>query len=214
MDWVRPVCHELGNLLAGVQLSGHFLGDSLPAADRRQMARDVQLLSAQAGAWVALIRPLQMHKLLLSRVAPADLLAALRRRVEELQACPEQLKALQGKRLPDIRIDGDAVHQLLTLWVTGALAEGGAGVRLKIEAREQARHLVLLLTDTGKPFVPAGASPAVRGRELALQVGDHLLRVGGGRLEVMSRPRGNRVELYLPRASRRVPRAGSGGRGR
>lgn len=209
MDWVRPVCHELGNLLAGVQLAGHFLGGSLAARDRRRLAHQVQLLSAQAGAWVALIHPLEMQKLPLSRVAPAELLAALRRRVDELLWSPEQLKAPVGKRLPDVRIDIDAVHQLLTLLVTGALAEGGLELRIRLEAREQARHLVLALTDSGPSFVaPRTARPAKRGRELALQVGDEILRAGGGRLEIVPRRRGNRVELYLPRASRRARSAG------
>lgn len=209
MDWVRPVCHELGNLLAGIQLSGHFLGDPLPVKDRRQIAHEVQLLSAQAGAWVSLIRPLRMQKLLLGRVAPSEMLAALRRRVDELLYRPEQLKALKGNRLSDVRIDVDTVHQLLTLLVGGALANGGAEIRIKLEAREQARHLVLILSDSGPPLAPFGPGPAPRGRELALQVGDVVLRAGGGRLEIVPRARGTRIELYLPRVSRRMPRGGA-----
>ncbi|MBW2241738.1 MAG: HAMP domain-containing histidine kinase [Deltaproteobacteria bacterium] len=212
MDWVRPVCHELGNLLAGIQLSGHFLGDPLADRDRHQIAHEVQLLSAQAGAWVSLIRPLRMQKLLLGRVAPSELLAALRRRVDELLFRPEQLKALKGHRLSDVRVDVDAVHQLLTLLVGSALANGGAEIRMKLEAREQARHLVLIFSDSGPPLAPLGPTPAPRGRELALQVGNVVLRAAGGRLEVLPRKRGNRVELYLPRVSRRLPRGGAAAR--
>lgn len=203
MNLSRPVCHELGNLLAGVQLSGHFLAGPLEDRDRRQLAHEIQLLCAQAGAWVALLRPLGKRKLALGRVEPSELLAALRRHVDELLWRPEQLKAIQGKRLPDVQVDVDAVHQLLTLLVTCALAEGGPELRIRLEAREHARHLVLVLTDSGSSLVPAAAQTAVRGRELVLQVGDKILRAGGGRLEIVPRKKGNRVALYLPRAPRR-----------
>ncbi len=210
MDWVRPVCHELGNLLAGVQLSGHFLGGELSDRDRRQVARDVQLLSAQAGAWVALIRPLQLRKPPLSRVAPAEILAALRRSVDELLWKPDQLKVSKGTRQSDVRVDSDAVHHLLALLVSAALADGGATSQLRLGTRQQSRHLVLALTDTGPVLPKPTAVPAARGRELALQVGDAILRAGGGRLALVSRRVGNRIELYLPWAPRRARAARRG----
>lgn len=204
-DWTGPLCHELGNLLAGIRLSAHFLGGRATAADRRKLGRDVELLTAQAGAWVALIRPLRIQRPSQSRVAPAELLAALERSVVELLDEPDQLRMPKGRGLPDLRIDSDAVHHLLVLLVAGAISESD-GHRIRILLGEERRHVVLTVADgTGQlPARPEG--PSLRGRELARMVGDAVLQSAGGRLVIGAAARGNRVELWLPKATRSTGR--------
>lgn len=48
-ELVRPLCHEVGNLLAAIRLSGHVLGTDLAPGDRTGTAHDVENLAAQAG---------------------------------------------------------------------------------------------------------------------------------------------------------------------
>ena len=200
-DWVGPLCHELGNLLAGIRLTTHFLGGRVSEGERRKLARETELLTAQAGAWVALIRPLRAQRPTQSRLAPAELLGALERSVTELLESPDQLRIPKGRGLPDVRIDSDAVHHLLVLLVAGAISESD-GRRVRIMLREESRHVVMTVADATRriPVGPDGPSP--RGRELARLVGDELLRIAGGRLVVAATSRGNRLELWLPRAPR------------
>ncbi len=200
-DWIRPVAHELGNLLAGVRLTAHFLGDEPRQDRRRRWTGDIELLTTQAGAWVALLRPLQGGELHVGACASDELLAAARLSVFELLPTPEALRLPRTRTLPPLRADVDAVHQLLVLILTGALAEGDEP-HLRIELREEGRFGVISVLDDAPPIPEIGIASSPRGRELVLGVGDSLLRAFGGRLEHAVRRKGNRVELWLRRAPR------------
>jgi len=199
---VRAVAHELGNLLAGIRLTGHFLGEDVTSAERKRWSGDIEFLSAQAGAWAALIAPLSEGKTSRTRTAPAELLAAVHWSVVELEG-GGRLRVPTGRGAPPVQIDKAAMHQLLVLLTTSALADGtGGSVRLALSARP--RHVVLSVLDEAAPLEPEGAA-ARRGRELMREVGDALLRPNGGRLEYTPRREGNRFDLWLPKAPRAKP---------
>ncbi len=201
--WIRPVTHEIGNLLAGIRLTTHFLAE--PPEETKEGVpgpADVERLATEAGAWVALIRPLREGTLTRRSVAASELLAAARRSVQDMASAPRRIRIAHGRGAPDLYIDPDAVHQLLILLLCGALSAERA--RARVEVREERSAVVISVIDSGLAIPERPSGPSPRGRELALCVADAVLRAGGGRIVRPPHRRGNRVELWLPRAPRRA----------
>lgn len=197
------MAHELGNLLAGIRLTGHFLGEEVSAAERTRWSGDIEFLSAQAGAWALLVAPLAEGRSAPARVAASDLLEAVQWSVADLTGAA-RLTVPKGRGTAPLRIEQRVVHQLVLLLATSALAETPeASVRLTLSARP--RHVVLSLLDDVAPIELPSSEPAHGGRELMVEVGDALLRQVGGRLEMGTRRAGNRFDLWLPKAP--APRA-------
>jgi C4-dicarboxylate-specific signal transduction histidine kinase len=202
---VRAIVHEAGNLLAAVRLSGHFLGGELAGDERIGMSRDIELLAGQAGALLAQIRPLLTASTERVRVPTAALLEGIGGVVDGGVA-EGRLKVARGRGLADVRVDADAVHQLLVVLVSAALAEGPAESRVQVKAREEGRRVVLSVTDDGTRLeMPSRKGGTSRGRELTLAVADAVLRANGGRLALAKRRRGNQVELWLPAVTAKAP---------
>lgn len=209
---VRAIVHEAGNLLAAVRLSGHFLGRELAPGERIGMSRDIELLAGQAGALLAQIRPLLTTSTERVRVPTAALLEGIGGVVDGGVA-EGRLKIARGRGLPDVRVDADAVHQLLVLLVSAALAESPPEGRVQVKARAEGRRVILSVTDDGTRLeMPPRKVAASRGRELTLAVADVVLRGNGGRIVLAERRRGNQVELALPAvAAKASSKAGSTG---
>lgn len=209
---VRPLCHEVGNLLAGIRLSAHLLREGLDGEEGGRTARGVELLAAQAGGLLAQIRPLvASDPESRVRVTTASLLASVRRAVEGELPEDVRLRVGAGRGLPDVRVDTEALHHLLVTLLLGAAEARPAG-RLRLEAAAQGRRVVLSVSDDGPPVVLREAAPeSARGRALAVRVAAAVVKASGGsvRLACGAR-RGNRVELHLPAAA--APRRGAGSR--
>lgn len=210
---VRAIVHEAGNLLAAVRLSGHFLGRDLSARDRHSMSRDVELLASQAGALLAQIRPLLVGSSdRRGHVPVASLLQGIGGVVEGGVA-EGRLQVASGRGLPDVLVDADAVHQLLVLLVSSALAETMPSGRVRVTARLEGRRVLLAVADGGPHLERPGSRQTGRGRSLFIAVADAVLRESGGRLRLAPRRRGNQLELLLPttpasRARKRKPARG------
>ncbi|MDX1648910.1 MAG: hypothetical protein R3263_03565 [Myxococcota bacterium] len=204
---LRPLCHEIGNLLAAIRLSGHLLRDGGTRDERVRTAREVEQLAAQAGALLAQIRPL-FEGVAESRirVTTESLLAAASRAVEE--GVPEgvRLRIGTGRDLPDVRVDSEALHNLLVTLLLGALEAVPSGGRVRLEAgtATEGRRVVLTLQDDAAPLELDGRRAEMgRGRELTVRLAAAVIKASGGRVRVASGARrGNRIELWLPVAGR------------
>jgi len=200
----RAIVHEAGNLLAAVRLSGHFLGRDLARRERASMSRDIELLAGQAGALLAQIRPLLGGSADRGRVPTAALLEGIGGVVDGGVA-ENRLKIARGRGVPDVRVDSDAVHQLLVLMVSAALAESQPDGRVQVKAKLDGRRVILSVTDEGRKLqMPSRKGATGRGRELTLAVGDAVLRQNGGQLRLKERRRGNEVEIVLPAVTAKV----------
>jgi len=213
---VRSLVHEVGNLLAAVRMSGHFLGGDLPAADREHMGREVEMLAALAGACIGQIRTLLGENVdRRSRLALAPILENAARTVEEVLPDASCIGVRVHKRLPDVRVDADAFHHLLVLLLIGsATARASPGVKVRVTTAREGHRVIVRVSDNGPPLheVPTAARPGRRGRELWLSIADAVLRVDGGAVRITPRRRGTLVELLLSAARSPAPPSPSRGR--
>jgi len=206
---IPPLAHEIGNLLAAMRLAGHLLGGPLEPEDRALLASEVERLAAQAGALLALLRPL-LAPGELARLAPRELLSALRRGVSDCVPEGVDLTVASGRGLPDVRVDPDAVHHALTALVLAAIEAVGADGRVRVTAAAEGRRVRLSLADDGPRFGPVElGNHTTRGRALVVELADAVLRAGGGRAQLAAPRRGARLEVWLPATptGRRRPRA-------
>ena len=208
-EFLRPAAHELGNLLAGIRLTAHFMAGEASAVERTQWGSDVELLITQAGAWVGMLGPLSEGAVETTRVSPDELIRAVHRSVFDLLGGATKLRIPKGTSAPDVQVESQAVHQLLVLLTSGALGEEAKG-GVKIDVREEARHVVIGVADTGSTVLAESEPISLRGRELVYHLGDAILRRTGGRLAAVRQARGNRFELWLKKAPKRTaPKAKS-----
>lgn len=203
---LRPLCHEIGNLLAAIRLSGHLLRDGGGEEERLRTAAEVEQLAAQAGGLLAQIRPLfEGVEASRIRVTTESLLGSAARAVEGEVPDGVRLKIGRGRGLPDVRVDSEALHHLLVTLLMGALEAAPAGGRVRLGAASagDGRRVVLTLQDDGPPLdLRARRAETDRGRELAVRLAAALLKAGRGRVRIVSGVRrGNRVELWLPTAA-------------
>ncbi len=198
---MRALCHDVGNLLAAVRLSAHLLSNDIVETDRLSLSRDIEDLSAQAGALLAQVRPLLAGTTLTRLpVSPAEVLMALCRALVEGRTGDATLSIARGRNLPDVRVDPDALYHILLLLVRGSLEAVAPDGRVRVSGRHQGRRVILSVTDDGRPLdldqVRRGPTP--RGRELAIRVADAVLRLMGGRAAAEPQKRGSRIDLFLP----------------
>lgn len=195
----RALLHEVGNLLAASRLNAHFLSDALPDEDRQRMAREVQLLSTQAGALLQLLRRLRFG-------APPDRRATgspvqvLRGVGDALSGChvEDRLLIAAGRGLPDVRVEPDVLHTCLVALVGDALAATAPAGRVRVRAAIAEKRVILTVLDAGEPVrLPRRAPPPTRGRALTAGVVAEVLRAAGARLVPGSRPRSNQQDLVL-----------------
>jgi signal transduction histidine kinase len=205
-ELVRALCHDVGNLLAAVRLSAHVLRTDIGELERVSISRDIEDLSAHAGALLAHVRPLLAGaSVARTPVSPAEILGAITRAFEDKEREGASLSVTRGRNLSDVRVDPDALYHLLLTLVRGSLEAAAPAGRVRVAARQQGRRVVLSVLDDGRAMnleeVWSGSVP--RGRELAVRVADVVVRRMGGRVSAESRRRGTRIDLWLPVAGSR-----------
>jgi nitrogen-specific signal transduction histidine kinase len=200
-DLIRALCHDVGNLLAAVRLSAHLLSIEIPEEDRLSISRDIEGLVAQAGALLAHVRPLQSGANV-SRVPVSlrEVLSALSGALKDRRMGSVALSIANGRNLPDVRVDPDALFHLLLTLVRGSLEAAVPDGKVRVTAEHRGRRVILSVIDDGRQLdldeIRHGSAP--RGRELAVRVADAVLRPMGGRAAAELRRRGSRVDLFLP----------------
>jgi signal transduction histidine kinase len=187
-----------------VRLSAHLLANDIAETDRLALSRDVEDLAALAGALLAHVRPLLAGATLARvRVAPAEVLTALTRALQDRRTGGATLSIARGRNLPDVRLDPDALYHLLLTLVHGSLEAAAPNGRVRVSAKHQGRRVILSVSDDGRQVdldeLRHGSTP--RGRELAIRVADAVLRLMGGRAAAELQRRGTRIDLFLPAAA-------------
>jgi signal transduction histidine kinase len=194
----RALGHEVGNLLTAIRLSAHLLGAAHAPADRLELARSQQRLAAQAGALLALLRPVLSGATAVESLALPGLLTALARSVEPETPPGVTLRLARGRGLPPVRADADALHHALLSLVLAALEAAVPAGSVRLTASLEGRRVVLVLSDTGPPPEDARGAKPPRGRALLVALTDEALRACGGRVRAASTRSGARVTISLP----------------
>lgn len=201
-DLVGAVVHEVGNLLAAARLSAHLLSGGGGEAERLALARDVEDLAAYAGALLAQLRPLLAESPPERFAVPAaEVLGALRAALADRPAEGAGVEVAAGRGLPVVRVDPEALHQVLLALAYGAVEAVRPRGRVRVRGLREGRRVAIEFLDDGPPLdLPAvRRGPPPRGRELAVRVGDAVLRRMGGRVRAEARARGGtRLSALLP----------------
>jgi nitrogen-specific signal transduction histidine kinase len=196
---VLAVAHEVANLLAAVRLQAHLL--DAEAGPRALAAAGVEIedLTERAAALLALVRPVLARPAAARRVAPAHSLDDIRTRALgwrrgvalSVQAAPD---------VPDVRVDADALLNLLLCWVAGALDDARPAGRVRLSAHAEPGRAVFELEDDGEPAEDPGlwTEASLRGRVLSFALGAELARRAGGGAEARRTEGRTRARLWLP----------------
>jgi hypothetical protein len=192
-DLVFALCHEVGNLLAGVRLQGDLLGG--------QEGLRVAGHAARAGSLVGLVRPLLDPTRAPSPVDAAALLEGLRRDFDASE--PVAIEAAGAGLLPALAGDAEALHHLLLAELRAALEQargaGAPGVRLSCERTVDGADLCV-----ERPGALAADEPPERlsGAALTRALAVALVARWGGRVTAAADSGHARV-VYALRAHRR-----------
>lgn len=181
-DLVLALCHELGNLLAGVRLAADLLG-------RDEGAR-MAGLAARAGSLAGLVPALLRAPDASPSLDPALLLEGLRRDLDPSEAV--EIAAEAPETLPAVVGDAEALHHLLLAELRAALEDvrGTRGGPPRARAASAAVRLCLERTAEGvavgieRPGAPPPDEPAVQpsGAALTRAIGASLLGRWSGRV--------------------------------
>lgn len=204
-----PLVHEVGNLLAAVRLCAQLVAGEGDEAERLALAGDLDALAGQAGALLAQLRPLQTGRVgPRSRLSPAEVLAGVASAFADRRPGKVRLQFGRGAGLPELRADPESLHHALVALVWSALAACRPRGRVRVSARAEGSRSLLVVEDDGPPPDEAALADrvAIRGRELGIRVADAVLRLQAGRVQLVPRSRGCRVELRL--AVARAPARG------
>jgi nitrogen-specific signal transduction histidine kinase len=200
---VRPLGHEVGNLLAGIRLAASLL-EREALGENVEIARDQGRLAGQAGALLAqlrlLVAPEDAER---ARVGTAALLDAVSSAVVGCEPAGATLRIARGRGLPDVRVDPDATHHVIVGLLLGALEAAGPGGRVSLRARVAGRRVVLEIRDDGRSIESAARGHPPRGRALPVGVAHAVLRSFGGSAKSLPVRRGAHVALSLPTATPR-----------
>jgi hypothetical protein len=199
-DLVFPLCHELGNLLAGTRLEASLLDAGMGAAELAAAAERISGVSARAGSLLAMVRPLLAPDAAAALPTdPLEVLDGLRRGLDESCDARVAIVLKSAAELPDVDLAPEVIHHLLLTAIFLGLEAGGPDGRVRVFAEAVAGRVAFLVEDEGPPD-DFPEPPELRGRPLTHQIARTLLATLGGRLEV-SRPEGRtRVAFAFPTA--------------
>jgi hypothetical protein len=174
-ELVFALCHEVGNLLAGVRLQADLL--------RSQEGLRLASHAARAGSLVGLVRPLLDERRAACPVDPVALLEGLRRDVDPSE--PVEIEPAAAQPLPALAGDAEALHHLLLAELRAALERaheaGSPGVRLSCQRTDDGADLcVESAGGVADDEPPERLSGAALTRALAVA----LLARWGGRVRV------------------------------
>ncbi len=186
------LCHEVGNLLAAARLHSHLLDEDSSA----QISR----LAGRAGSLIALVRPLLAPAPEPSApLSPRAVLAALRRGLDDSDALQVRIDLESAAELPDIAIDGQALHHLLLAQIFAAIEERGAAPPLCVTAEALGTGIAFVIS--GEPSGDAGSeAPEPGGCALGRALARAILAARGGRVEIQRRPDATRTAYVVASA--------------
>jgi C4-dicarboxylate-specific signal transduction histidine kinase len=191
-----------------VRLIAHVEGRELRGPAGAPL-RGIEEIVAQCGVLLAATRALVGRRgAPRLRVSPATMLDGLAAILADRSPDRVSVRVPRPRGVPDVRVDAELLHHLLLLLSFGALEAARPRGKVELSARKAGREVILILEDDAEPIdfeVGGGEAPRV-GRALGLRLASVLLARSGGRVSVVPRKRGNRIEVRLRAAAGRSVR--------
>lgn len=198
-ELVFAVCHEIGNLLAGVRLDSVLLEPAAAAEELAKAGERIETASARAGSLLALVRPLLVPEAMSLRSAdPMDVLDGLFSGLDSASEGRVQIELKSAANLPRVRLVPDVVHHLMLSVIFCGLEAGGAASRMRVWASADGEDVAFSLLDEVRE--PDDEALALCGRPLVLAIADRLLQPLAGCCEAAVGASGTRVSFRLPAA--------------
>jgi nitrogen-specific signal transduction histidine kinase len=181
---VSSLCHEVGNQLAAVRLSGHVLKFDQSKVQLQKTAQSIEELATLSGALVGLMGPLMgTSKANAGVVNPLDLLDGLTRALPDAVVHRVQIEMPGEGEIPEIVGNFHMLSGLLLALILGSCEASPKGSSVKVSLEMRAQEVSVLIEDEGRLSAAKenGIESALRGRGLMLAVANCLLdRVEGG----------------------------------
>ena len=190
----------MGNLLAAVRLSAHLLPHAAEARERARGARQIEHLAAQAGELLAQVRPLLATRRVGTTIAPSEVLEGVGRALADAPGVEKLTVLAPARPLPDVRVDPDALLQVLLALTRGALDATADGVPVTLGARRTGNRVSFEITQAGRPIEESASGSLPRGRALAVRLAAAALRQDGGDCQAVSRGGNTRVRVLVAEA--------------
>jgi len=207
---VARVCHEIGNLLAAIRLSGYVLTMDEGAGQQvRATAEEIEGLAVHAAALMHLLPPvLALHEEECRGVEPRVVRDALSRSLPSHLFAAIEFEEPKESETPSLWLRSqEFCNVLVALVIASRGASQGKG-RLRISFRRQAEAAQVVIEDrTGSLLEEELEVAALRGVALVLALAEFLLHPIGGGISVdraCFAGKGTRVALVLPAAPRGV----------
>ncbi len=201
------LCHEVGNQLAAVRLSGHVLKFDQSKVQLQKTAQSIEELATLSGVIVSLLGPLMgASKLSVAVVNPLDLLDGLSRALPDAVVHRVQIEMPGEGEIPEIVGNFHMFSGLLLALILGSCEASPKESPVKVSLEKRAQEVSVLIEDEGALSAAEGNGDgsALRGRALMLAVAECLLeRVEGG-VELEGRGSGSketRLRVILSRES-------------
>ncbi len=207
-EWTSMVAHDLRQPVSVIALSASLLPQQREEIEERER----QLLKRVTAATQRLqrmiddlldISRLQAGRLALSRRSSAPL-AIVRRAVEEAAAgaADRAIEIDAPEALPDVDVDPDRVHQVLSNLLSNAMKYGAPGTPIRVTVTASGEEAEIAVTNEGPGiaaaeqaklfdrFYRARGARRAPGIGLGLHITKGLVEAHGGRIRVESAPEG------------------------
>ncbi len=196
---VSALCHELGNLMAGVRLQAHILGEDLTTKELALASLELDEIGARAGALVALLRPLAGEVVAARRIiSPEAILTAVEASLEGSGGRGIELSVEVVQGLPALETDAEAIVSLLVSLALGAVDIVRPHGRVRLAATGSESTVTFSVEDDASgPDFEDWPDGALRGRTLLCAIAEHLLSPFNGKAVVNRGSTGTCIELVL-----------------
>ena len=204
-ELVFALCHEIGNLVAAVQLEADLLDEAESPRGLAAGAVKIEDLCGQVGGLLSQVRPLLSEGFGTGElVDPEAIVAAASAELEWRGSGHVELSATAERGLALLDIDPDSLRDLLLALVSAALDPGLDVRRVSLTAVARSGGVAFVVVADGQ------AEEALRdfhnaarcGRPLICGVAENLLRRRGGRVTSAREGERTRIEFWLPAAQR------------
>ncbi len=183
-ELVAALCHEVGNQLAALRLTGHVLKYDKTKDELEARSQSVEELATHAGSIVGLIGPLiGASKSSIAVVNPLDLLEGLSRTLPDAVVDRVEIVLPEEGEISEVVGNFHMLSGLLLALVLGSCEASSKESVVKVSLEERPQEVAALIEDSGavKEVREGSEGMALRGRELMLAVANRLLaRVEGG----------------------------------
>jgi len=193
-ELVFAMCHELGNLLAGIRLEADLLEPDAGPGKLARAGQGIENASARAGSLLALVRPvLAPESMGLVIADPLEVLDGLWSGLDAMSDGRVQIDLKSAVNLPRVRLAPEVFHHLMLSTIFCGLQAGGDRSRVRVQAAANGDGIAFTVQDEVRE--PEAEALVLCGRPLVFAIADWLLARLAGCFETTLGDAGTRASF-------------------